>query len=331
MKYKLVVITVVLFSCLSCLETKRPDRRANLTISAPVQQRDTTVQIEGKVISLFGNEFPPLGFSSGYIRNTQQLITSFRQDYENHPDSLEVLMNYARGLDVIGNFRVANDVYRQGLKIYRNSPEIYQYKGLNEIVQRNFRQAIKDLRMAVLLNRGQQNEPDFYQNPRFSAGSRQFYCWYYLGLAYYFNRNYDSAISSFKKCLQVEEGDDLIVMPYYWLYIIYQEIGNPEVAQTFLEDVDTKMSIDKSKDYYRGLLLFKGLFRPSRLLEYSLDKQKQINSPVQIYALAIWNRLNGSNDEARQLINRSIDSERWNDLGFIAGEVDSYYYVNNLN
>lgn len=328
MKYKLVVVVIVGVWCIGCLETRKPERRTNLTISAPQVDRDSAIQMEEKVISLFGNEFSP---KVAQTRQLRKLISTRQKAYDDFPDSLEVLMSYARILDAHGNYLTANEIYSEGLKKYTDIPALYQYKGLNEIVLRNFRQAIKDLRMAVLLNRGQEMAPDVYQSPQFSNGSRQFFCWYYLGLAYYFNRNYDSAISSFKKCLSVEERDDLIVMPYYWLFIIYQEIGNPEVAQTFLEGVDTQMTIDKSKDYFRGLLLFKGIFRAERLLNFSVDKEENITSPIQVYALAIFHRLMGSDDEARTLINRSIDSGYWDDLGFIAGEVDSYYYVNNLN
>ena len=326
-----LVITIVIITCCcgGCLETRRPQRRANLTISAP--QTDTTVQLESKVISLFGNEFTPRSSSASRTRTIRRQIAEKKEIYETYPDSVEVLLAYARLLDENGKYLTANEVYKENLRRFANEASLYQYKGLNEIVLRNFPQAIKDLSIAVLLNRGEEVVPDPYHSDRLSKGSRQFYCWYYLGLAYYFNRNYDSAISSFNKCLSIEAQDDLIVMPYYWLYIIYQEIGNPEVAATFLEGVNTRMTIDKSKDYFRGLLLFKGIFRAERLLSFSVGDKGNITSPIQIYSLAIYHRLKGNSDEARTLINRSIDSGYWDDLGFIAAEVDSYYYVNNLN
>jgi len=314
----------------SCLETRRPERKTSLSISAPPPV-DTVSQIRENVTSLFGNEFPPLQAPKRTLIRLRKLIPGYLRTYNDYPDSLETLMDYARGLDAIGNYKLANKVYAEGVSKFNKSAELFQYKGLNEIMSRNFREAVKDLQTAVLLNRGAVKVEDQYQDFRFSQGTRQFYSWYYLGVAYYFNRNYDSAISSFRKCLEMEKKDDLIVMPYYWLYIIFQEIGNPTVAETFLVDITTKMTIDKSKDYYRGLLLFKGMFRPQRLLQFTVDSKDKINSPVQAYALAIWYRLNDQPDEAREIINLSIDSYLWDDIGYIAGEVDSYYAVNNLN
>ena len=321
---------LVMLLTTGCLETSRPERKTSLAIVAPVPQ-DTVTEKREQVLSLFGNEFPALPLSKRKLQQATRMIAIHQKAYEKHPDSLQVIMNYARALDEIGNRYQSGEIYAQGVSIYPRSAELYEYKGLNQLILRDFKGAIRDLEMAVLLNRGTDITNDSYHNLSFSEGSRQYFSWYYLGLAFYFNRNYDSAISSFRKCLELETKDDLIVMPYYWLYIIYQEIGNPKVAESFVKEIDTKMDIAKSKEYYRGLLLFKGLFRPGRLLQFTMDDEDNIVSPVQAYALAIWYRLNERPDDARELIKQVIGTNMWNDFGYIAAEVDSYYAVNNLN
>lgn len=321
---------LVFISITGCLETSRPERRTSLVIVAP-PPIDTLSEEREHVTSMFGNELPPLKLTKSKLQKTSRLILIHEKAYEAYPDSLEKIMNYARALDELGNRNHSNEIYSEGVEKYPKSSALFQYKGLNQLMLRDFKGAIRDLEMAVLLNRGTDVKEDPYSDLKFSAGSNQFYSWYYLGLAFYFNRNYDSAISSFRKCLGLEVKDDLIVMPYYWLYIIYQEIGNPKVAESFVKKIDTKMKIDKSKEYYRGLLLFKGLFRPERLMQFTVDNQDNIISPVQAYALAIWYRLNERPEDARELISQIVETYLWNDLGYIAAEADSYFAVNNLN
>lgn len=329
MNWRYFVLLVILLIA-GCLETSRPERKTSLAIVAPVAE-DTVTEKREHVISMFGNEFPPLEFSKRKLQQANKMISIHEKAYERYPDSLQIIMNYARALDQIGNRNHSGEIYAEGISKYPESAILHEYNGLNRLILRDFKGAIRDLEMAVLLNRGTEVSDDPYHDLSFGEGSRQYFSWYYLGLAFYFNRNYDSAISSFRKCLELETTDDLIIMPYYWLYIIYQEIGNPKVAESFMKMIDTKMTIDKSKEYYRGLLLFKGLFRPGRLMQFTVDNEDNIVSPVQAYALAIWYRLNARPEDARELINQVIGTNRWNDFGYIAAEVDSYYAVNNLN
>ncbi|MGB3465594.1 MAG: tetratricopeptide repeat protein [Cyclobacteriaceae bacterium] len=325
-----IYVFLLIITLTGCLETSRPDHKNNLAIAAaPVE--DTTSQVSDNVISLFGNELPPLKISNRKLRQTNRMILMYQQAFDTYPDSLSILMKYARALDEIGNRKQAEEVYSLGAEKFPRASEVFQYRGLNLIMLRSFEAAVKNLEMAVLLNRNISSTSDIYLDPNLSEGSKQFYSWYYLGLAYYYNRNYDSAISSFRKCIEITEKDDLIVMTYYWLYIMYQEIGNPKIASSFLKKIDTKMVIEKSKDYYRGLLLFKGVFKPGRLMQFTVDADDNIIYPVQAYALAIWYKLNERPIEGMELINRIVGTYRWNDYGYLAAEVDSYYVVNNLN
>ncbi|MEL7147502.1 MAG: hypothetical protein AAFO69_14100, partial [Bacteroidota bacterium] len=80
MKYKLVIVFTVVTCCVSCLETRRPERRANLTISAP--EVDSVAQIEEKIFSLFGNELAPRSKNAAQMRRTRSLIAAQKKAYE---------------------------------------------------------------------------------------------------------------------------------------------------------------------------------------------------------------------------------------------------------
>lgn len=325
-----IYLFFLIVSLVSCLETSRPERRSSLSV-AVTPQEDTAQQDRENVVSLFGNDLPPLEIPSRKLRQVNRLLLMYQQAFENYPDSLTILMKYARTLDEVGNRKRAGEVYTVGVENFPEASEIFQYRGLNLIMLRQFEEAVKNLEMAVLLNRNSTEETDAYLDESFSEGSRQFYSWYYLGLAHYYSRNYDSAVSSFRKCLEITDKDDHNIMTYYWLYIIYQEIGNPKLADSFLKEIDTKMTVNKSVGYYRGLLLFKGLFKPNRLMQFTFDNSGNIVDPVQAYALAIWYKLNEKPVESMELINQVVGTYRWDDFGYLASEVDSYYVVNNLN
>ncbi len=317
---KLWVISSIIFT--SCLDTSPPKRRTSLVSS--LESIDTVGADAYGVVGLKGNEFPGLRFSKKQMQLLDSKSLNYERQYVQHPDSLDLLMSYARSLDNKGAYTSAKNLYTIGARKFPHAPQLFQYKGLNKIITRDFKSAIKDLQTAAFYYRDKQPSKDKYLSKGFMESSDQFYTWYYLGMAYYFNRNYDSAISSFKKCLQqAKDDDDLTVIPFFWLYIIYQEIGNPQSAQLLLADINTNMLIVKSKDYYRGLLLFKGIFKADRLTRFTI-KNNKIIQPIQAYALVKWYRFNGLFNDAENLSDILLQSNAWNNLGYIACEVEDF-------
>jgi len=307
----------------SCLETSPSKGDAHFSVANV--SLDTIGSETVGIKNLSGEELPGLRFSKRKMQQLDANSLKMEKLYIQYPDSFNVLMNYARSLDKKGAFIEAKNIYQIGERKFPKSAELYQYKGLNEIMARDFKTAVKDLQTAVFYNSELAIRSDLYQDQSWVQGTAQFYSWYYLGLAYYLNRNYDSAISSFKKCLShANADDDLMVIPFFWLYNIYQEIGNPEAAQAFLKDIDTNMLIVKSKDYYRGLLLFKGIFKPDRLTRFTVNKSNQVVQPIQAYALIRWYQSNNQLEKATSLSTLLVSSNAWNNLGYIACEADLF-------
>jgi len=322
MKYIVGTILNMLL-LVSCLETS--PSKGEVPFDALYGSLDTVGTEANGVKSIAGITLTGLRFSKSKMKQLEANSMKMEKLYIQFPDSLSILLMYARSLDMKGAYLPARAVYEIGARKFPNTPEILQYKGLNEILTRDFRAAIRDLQTAVFNNQKKAIHPDAYQNQDWVKASAQFYTWYYLGLAYYFNRNYDSAISSFKKCVSyADTDDDLMVIPFFWLYNIYEEIGNQEAAQGFLKDIDTNMLIINSKDYYRGLLLFKGVFKPDRLTRFTIDKNNKVLHPLQAYALIRWYQKNGREEDAKSMTQLLIASNEWNDLGYIACEVDLF-------
>ena len=89
------------------------------------------------MISLFGNEFTPRSSSASRTRTIRRQIAEKKEIYETYPDSVEVLLAYARLLDENGKYLTANEVYKENLRRFANEASLYQYKGLNEIACKN--------------------------------------------------------------------------------------------------------------------------------------------------------------------------------------------------
>ncbi len=125
MKWYAIIVMIIL--CMGCLETSRPERKTSLSIIAPAPA-DTTTEVREHVLSMFGNEFPPLEMSKRKLQKAKRMISIHEKSYSRYPDSLEIIMNYARALDEIGNRKHSGELYAEGVGKYPKSNALFQYK-----------------------------------------------------------------------------------------------------------------------------------------------------------------------------------------------------------
>ena len=285
---------------------------------------DTLASTDYQAISLMGVGLSEKTFTTRVLRDRQRNLDLAKANFDLYPDSLEHIIWYGRRLAYLSKYKEAINVYSDGLVKHPNSFELLRHRGHRYITIRRFDKAIKDLEEAAFHVRGipPLTEPDGLPNRKnIPLSTVQFNIWYHLGLAYYLSGDFDKAISSYKKCMELSVNDDLLVATTDWLYMTYRKIGNTELANSLLEPIKNRMDIIENMDYHNRLLMYKGLKEAGDLISLS-NTENPIDNPTLGYGVANWLLYNGDTDQARSVLDRILQNADWDSFGYIAAEVD---------
>ncbi|MFY0689545.1 MAG: tetratricopeptide repeat protein [Cyclobacteriaceae bacterium] len=248
-------------------------------------------------------------------------------DYLNKPDEANSYIWYGRRLAYLGRYHEAIDIYTEGLNRFPKSYKLLRHRGHRYLTIRQFDLAIEDLKNAVFYSN---NEPNFEieQDGIPNAMNRplsntKFNIWYHLGLSYYMKGNYDKAISSFRKCQDYSNNNDLMVRTVNWLYASYRKLGNVEGAQSLVVDIPSDLSLieAENKGYHDLILLYRGFKSPNRLLQTYQGGTGYLNAVIG-YGVANYYLVEGRSESAIPLFDRILESDQWDSFGYIASEAD---------
>ncbi|MEM8896302.1 MAG: tetratricopeptide repeat protein [Bacteroidota bacterium] len=332
-KYYMIigVFIGISLSLSSCVQTESstggsPESR----ITRPVVPSTSEIEQDYEAMSILGAPLYRQNFAGSSLRKKERDLNAAKQNYDSNPDSLDHIIWYGRRLAYLSRYKDAINIYSEGLSKHPNSYELLRHRGHRYITTRQFDQAISDLEKAAFLIRGTEMEieedgiPNSVNMPLTSV---QFNVWYHLGLAYYLKGNYDKAVSSYKKCMEVSNNDDLLVATSDWLYMTYRKIGNVAAATALLEPITSRMKIIENGAYHKRLLMYKGEIEPEDLLNVRVtDEASELQMATQGYGVGYHYMIKGDINRAREIFQRVLETSYWPAFGYIASEVE----MNNL-
>ncbi|MEQ9468544.1 MAG: tetratricopeptide repeat protein [Ekhidna sp.] len=310
----LFIPIIVLFSC------QQTNNAGNEGKTAVVHQdRDPS-----KVYNLMGEELPPVQMTEETRRKYEENLQKARSDYEANPDSLELIIWYGRRLAYLGRYLEAIQVYTAGLEKFPTSHRLRRHRGHRYITTRQLAKAVDDFEMAAFYAVNAENaiEPDGLPNKlNKPLGNDKFNIWYHYGLAHYLNGRYDKAISAYRKCMEFSNNDDLLTATSYWLYMTYKKIGNADLADQLLADVNSKMTIIENDAYLDLLLLFNGQMKVDKLYKKAFPEGGTID-PTLGYGVGNWYQQQGNTEKANEIFLKILESPSWGSFGYIAAEAE---------
>ncbi len=319
MRKLLFYIGIFLFFTIGCLQTESRNETDN-----PAQ--DTLASGNFQALSLMGTELTEKQFPENVLRDRLSKLETAKKNFDESPDSLAYIIWYGRRLAYLSRYKEAINVYTQGLRKHPNSYELLRHRGHRYITIRRFDKAIKDLEEAAFYVRGMAPiiEQDGLPNAQnIPLSTIQYNIWYHLGLAYYLSGNFDKAISSYKKCMELSTNSDLLVATTDWLYMTYRKIGNLELAEQLLDPIGKRMKLLENQDYHQRLLMYKGILSPEDLLDFSVGTE---NDPIEnvtiAYGVGNWFLYNGNTEQAKTIFERIVANDNWDMFAYIAAEVD---------
>ena len=313
MKRITLIIVVLTFSC------QPADQSNSRPVAVAEEAKDPT-----KVYNLM-NEVLPEKFLTAEQRTRHEAnLADAKNAFDTKPDSLEAIIWYGRRLAYLGRYLEAIQVYSNGLRLYPDSYHLLRHRGHRYISTRQLSKAIKDYELAAYysLNVENQIEPDGLPNRlNQPLGNDKFNIWYHFGLAYYLSGRYDKALSSYTRCQEFSDNNDLKVATTYWQYLTYMKLGNKELAAQLIEPITSTMEIIENDPYKDLILLFKGEVSPDELMKVAANADGTIN-PTMAYGIASNYQHEGKIDKANELFLRIVESPQWDAFGYIAAEAE---------
>jgi tetratricopeptide (TPR) repeat protein len=131
--------------------------------------------------------------------------------------------------------------------------------------------------------------------------------------------NYDKAVSSFRKCRNYSNNDDLKVITINWLFASYVKIGNRELAEALVATISSRMPgiiEDESRGYHDLIMLYGGYVTPRDLMD-----RNSADANVG-YGIGNYYLLEGNIESAMSVFNRIMGTDQKDAIGYIAVEAE---------
>jgi tetratricopeptide (TPR) repeat protein len=240
------------------------------------------------------------------------------------PDDPEALIWVGRRYGYLGQYRMAVNVFTEGVRRFPNDPRMLRHRGHRFITLRRFDDAIADLTRAGNLMAGSPDEvePDGQPNARnIPIGSLQSNVWYHLALAHYLRGDWDAAAAVARRGIGVSSNPDRLVSQTHWLYMALRRAGKVEEARAALAPIRDDFDIIENGSYYSLLKLYKSGITPATM-DSTLRRLENPTDLSLAYGLANWFLYNGDTARSVDALERIILSNQWASFGYIAAEAD---------
>lgn len=323
---KVIYYIVILLIAVGCIEVS-PSRGQKEMVSSITNNSfsESPEAVTGENTDVFKQEY----LSQQDLDRRQKKLLEAEADYTQDPSNLDNIIWYGRRLAYLGKFQEAINVYTDGLRKFPQSYKLYRHRGHRYITIRQFDKAIEDLQNAAFYASNAENEiepdgiPNAYNRP---VSNIKFNIWYHLGLAYYLKGNYDKAISSYKKCMQYSDNNDLKVATTNWLFATYGKIGNMDAATVIIEEIPGKMRLIENRIYHDLIMLYRGFVTPDVVIRRNTS-EGELNAAIG-YGIGNWYLINGEINNALNIFTRVLDGTQRDTFGYIASEVEMSNLIN---
>lgn len=247
-----------------------------------------------------------------------EALTSYRVD----PENAQAIIWLGRRTAYLGQYREAIQIFTEGVYKFPEDPRMYRHRGHRYITLRQFDLAIRDFEEAKTLMRSLRDyiEPDGMPNeqnqPTSTMKSNVFY---HKGLAHYLKGEFDEAAQEYEAALNLEISDDMRIAIIYWYYMALKRSGNDLKAGEIIEPVNAEIELIENEAYLNLILVFKGVFDASRLMETSEDA---LENATLGYGIGNWHYINGREDRAISIWQNVYNTDQWPAFGYIASEAE---------
>ena len=310
------VVAVAFLTLPSCERGKAPPAEGEPEATAS----DGTV--EGQ--SLLGRRLERPSLPEAFRRQQEGLLSAARAVLEARPDDPEALIWVARRTAYLGRYQEAIDLYAEGIAIRPEEAKLYRHRGHRYITTRQLDAAVADLERAAVLIEGRPDEAEPAGLPNeggVPTSTSHSNIWYHLGLAYYLQGEFDSALRAFRECLRVSATPDMVVAASHWLYMTLRRTGREAEAEAVLEPIDAGLDVIENRDYHRLILMYKGQLTP-RELRRRARSSGGLSVATVGYGVGNWYLYNGRADRAVEVFRGIVEGSQWAAFGFIAAEAE---------
>ena len=255
----------------------------------------------------------------------EQKLEAAREALAENADSVDALIWFGRRTAYLGRYRDAVAIYTRGIGTMAPDARLYRHRGHRYITLRRLDDAIEDLEHAAEMIEGQPDrvEPDGLPNARnVPTSTLQSNIWYHLGLAYYLEGDFNSALRAYRECEKVSVNPDMLSATSHWLYMTLRRLGRDLEAAKVLEPIHAEMDIIENDDYHRLLLMYKGEIEPEDVLAESTGDDGSISFASAVYGVGNWYLQNGETERAREIFEQIVAGGQWPAFGFIAAEAE---------
>ena len=322
--YTLVSLLIVVIVLTGCKTETAPETAEEMVDSTTNETKSY------EAISLLGDTLYAMDLSPERQAQYDSALQIARQEYEQQPDSVDRVVWVGRRLGYLSRYQESINAFTKGIKEFPNSAELYRHRGHRYITTRQFNKAVADLKKSAELLENQPIviEPDGIPipvPPQQEPTTLQFNVYYHLGLAHYLNGEYGKAAEAYQQCLEFCDDDDEIVATVDWLYMTYRRLGEDEVAERLLADVEQEMNIVANEGYFERLLMYKGVMEPDSLLQISKTASpddRALQLATKGYGVANFYLNEGDSTEGVEMMEDIVDGRYWAAFGYIAAEAD---------
>lgn len=239
--------------------------------------------------------------------------------------SAENLIWLGRRAAYLGHYREAVEVFTKASEQFPDDARVYRHRGHRYITLRCFDLAIRDLQRAAKLTKGKPDEiePDGMPNSRnIPTSTLQSNIWYHLGLAYYLNGDFKSALKAYREAEKVSRNPDMLVATSHWLYMTLRRLGREKEAATAIAGIQPDLDIIENDDYYKLIKLYQGRLKAEDLLREISSSTNTLSNASIGYGLGNWFLYNDQRVEAEKIFRQINVGNQWSSFGYIAAEAE---------
>jgi len=254
-----------------------------------------------------------------------QLLADYEaalDDYEARPSDADAIIWLGRRLGYLQEYGHAIDVFTEGIRLHPDDARMYRHRGHRYISTRQLDLALADFARAAELIEGHPDEvePDGQPNARgIPTSTLQSNIWYHYGLAQYLRGDFEAALHSYERYLDITTNPDQLVAISHWKYMALRRLGRDAEAAAVLEPITADLGVFENGSYHQLLLMYRGELAPEELWGGQDDA---LQSATVGYGVANWYLYNGRTDEAFDAFRRVLATGQWSSFGYIAAEAE---------
>ncbi|MFC1493245.1 tetratricopeptide repeat protein [candidate division KSB1 bacterium] len=266
---------------------------------------NSEVEQQSEVTSLLDR---PLYSDSG----GDSLLTVIDNELESDPENTDILHRKGLALDALRRFNEAIEEYSKCITLDPNSSLFFRRRGHRYINIRQFEKAVTDLERAASIHEFEKTENLSYTD------NLNWAIWYYLGLAYYLQGDFDKALQPFQNSYAYSADNVSLLASTNWVHNTLRRLNRVEEAKKILEPIKEDMGF--TGNYYKNILVYKGLKTETET--FNIEEAELFELGTVGYGMGLWRLVNGDREGAFRIFRKIVEGESWEANGFMAAEAE---------